>query len=90
MINKWRNNVNPTLCGIPFSGLFAYLLLIYYWSSALFLLITGLNFFYAYLHWRGYSVSGIYYSIMSKIRGNIIYSRPWWFREKWRGDDDTF
>jgi intracellular multiplication protein IcmT len=83
MINNWRNNDDPTFFGVPFSGLFAYLLLIYYWSASLFLFITACNAFYAFLHWRGYSPTGMYYKLMSKIRGNIIYSRPWWFREQW-------
>lgn len=90
MINQWRNNVEPTFWGFPFSGLFSYLILIYFWSIPLFCIITGFNVFCAFLHWRGYSATGLYYAIMSKIRGKIIYSRPWWFREQWRGDDDSF
>lgn len=85
MINKWRNNVNPTCYGIPFSGLFAYVLLIYFWNIYLFIAITILNAIYAFLYWKGYTLSGMYYRIMSKLRGNIVYSRPWWFRNNWSG-----
>lgn len=83
MINHWRNNVEPTFIGVPFTGLMAYTILIYVYSSTLFFLITGINVIYAILHWQGYKPSSFYYRVMSKLRGSVVYSRPWWYREQW-------
>ncbi|KKF38242.1 hypothetical protein PU01_24415 [Hafnia alvei] len=83
MINKWRNNKTATIAGFPIAGVFPYLFLIYVPSLTLFFLITFINVFYTVLYHLGYSPLAFFQRVISKIRGPIVYSRPWWVRERW-------
>lgn len=83
MYNNWRNNKTATFFGFPIAGIFPYLLLIYFPGLILFVVITVINLIFTVLHHLGYSPTGFFNRILSKIRGPVIYSRPWWIRERW-------
>lgn len=83
MHNEWRNNKKATIWGFPVAGIFPYLLLIYITSLTLFTLITLINIVFTVLHHLGYSPTGFLNRLLSKVRGPVIYSRPWWIRERW-------
>lgn len=88
MKNNWRNNVRISIIGMPVAGLLAYVILIYIsrWPTLFlfaFVLITSINIGSAILNKMGYSASSFLQKIMSHIRGPVVYSRPWWLRERW-------
>ncbi len=83
MYNNWRNNKTATIYGFSIAGIFPYLLLIYFPNLILFVIITVINLFFTVLYHLGYSPTEFLNRIISKIRGPVIYSRPWWIRERW-------
>lgn len=87
-VSIWRAaSMTPRLFGIPctaFLPIFGWLFHMRWWT---FYTAVGTILAFAILHRFGLTFTVLYRKTMSWLRGQRIYARPWWYRNRFRDLD---
>ncbi|MBU2708703.1 IcmT/TraK family protein [Zooshikella marina] len=68
---------------VAYAPLFIWL---YHWSWTTFYIAAGTIVFFSILRKFGFSFKVIWAKFLHIVRGSIIHARPWWYRNRFRGD----
>ncbi len=82
MNNHWRWNLQVEILGIPGEVILPFALCIYIPSWAFFWFMVFMVIVYAVLNKFGITPSSVFERIKHKLRGDVITSRPFWYRKR--------